>query len=131
MNRLFLLTLAAVALLSILCGAALAQDGLTDLPIVLNPPLSNEVLIPAGPFQMGCESANPAEYCYESNEQPSHTVFLNAYYIDNPPGPANGTYHVLRGGSWDSAHSIVRSARRDADSRPGAYNVGFRCARSE
>jgi formylglycine-generating enzyme required for sulfatase activity len=48
------------------------------------PPTLNtaeEILIPAGSFQMGCDSRNPAETCY-SDEQPLHTVNLSAYYID-------------------------------------------------
>jgi formylglycine-generating enzyme required for sulfatase activity/pimeloyl-ACP methyl ester carboxylesterase len=40
-----------------------------------------EILIPAGSFQMGCDSSNSAETC-ESREQPLHTVTLSAYYID-------------------------------------------------
>ena len=39
------------------------------------------ILIPAGPFQMGCDSGNPAETC-NSNEQPLHTVTLDTYFID-------------------------------------------------
>jgi serine/threonine-protein kinase len=42
---------------------------------------AEEILIPAGPFQMGCDSTNPAESCY-SSEQPLHTVTLSAYAID-------------------------------------------------
>jgi formylglycine-generating enzyme required for sulfatase activity len=38
------------------------------------------LLIPAGPFWMGCDPANDAE-CTDS-EKPLHTVNLDAYYID-------------------------------------------------
>jgi serine/threonine-protein kinase len=49
----------------------------------------------------------------------------------NPQGPATGTWHVLRGGSWGSHDLFVRSAIR-------LYNLpvcwlhycGFRCVRS-
>jgi len=39
------------------------------------------VLAPTGEFQMGCDSTNSSENCY-SNEQPLHTVYLDAYTID-------------------------------------------------
>ncbi len=46
----------------------------------LNP--GEKVHIPAGNFQMGCDDTNSNEYCDSSDEQPLHTVTLDAYYID-------------------------------------------------
>jgi formylglycine-generating enzyme required for sulfatase activity len=39
------------------------------------------VLIPSGEFQMGCDSTNLNEEC-QDDEQPLHTIYLDAYYID-------------------------------------------------
>jgi formylglycine-generating enzyme required for sulfatase activity len=44
--------------------------------------VEEEILIPAGPFQMGCTDSDPVDpYCW-SEQQPLHTVMLGDYYID-------------------------------------------------
>ena len=52
--------------------------------------------------------------------------------VSNPNGPADGTYRVLRGGSWDYSDNLVRSANRSGGDPSSADNdLGFRCARSQ
>ncbi len=64
------------------------------------------------------------------------------YYTTSPPqnpkGPKNGKYRVLRGGSWDLAPEHLRSTRRDFNvplaptyESPAYrnFNSGFRCAK--
>ncbi len=50
----------------------------------------------------------------------------------NPPGPATGSFRVLRGGSWfELGDNNVRSAHRNSN-HPAfwSFDNGFRCARS-
>jgi sulfatase modifying factor 1 len=47
----------------------------------------------------------------------------------DPPGPANGVYRVLRGGSWiHFARTIRVSNRLKGEAGIKSYNFGFRCA---
>lgn len=48
---------------------------------------------------------------------------------DNPKGPLQGNYRVLRGGCWKSLKEDLRSAKRHRNN-PGTVNstYGFRCA---
>jgi formylglycine-generating enzyme required for sulfatase activity len=48
----------------------------------------------------------------------------------NPTGPEDGSFPVLRGGSWQSNAEHLRvTGRRFNDPKSGALNIGFRCAR--
>jgi formylglycine-generating enzyme required for sulfatase activity len=49
----------------------------------------------------------------------------------NPPGPATGAGHVLRGGSWDNDTGSLRSSDRVSYTPGGTFSsVGFRVARA-
>ena len=51
--------------------------------------------------------------------------------IKNPLGPTTGDYRVLRGGSWNSNGSALRSSARSwLNPTNATIYVGFRCARS-
>jgi formylglycine-generating enzyme required for sulfatase activity len=92
--------IAVLALLTIIVFTAQAQDvDSLYLPLVIGSmasptptpsptatpdPGSNkveEILIPAGTFQMGCDSSNSVEFC-NNYEQPLHAVNLDTYHID-------------------------------------------------
>lgn len=49
----------------------------------------------------------------------------------NPPGPTNGCYKSVRGGSWKSKPHMLRAATRGgASPEQHAPTIGFRCAKS-
>jgi len=59
--------------------------------------------------------------------------YASEYYARSPaaypPGPASGSYRVLRGGSWNSNDvncRVTSRLRNDPDYRNSHY--GFRCA---
>ena len=61
-----------------------------------------------------------------------HDWYSETYYAEsrsrNPTGPSSGAYRVLRGGSWQSDESNVRSSYRyRAAPEERADNRGFRC----
>jgi formylglycine-generating enzyme required for sulfatase activity len=61
--------------------------------------------------------------------------YNESYYrtslVENPSGPANGTYRVLRGGSWGANGNYLRVASRSYYNPTTQYlDVGFRCAHS-
>ena len=58
--------------------------------------------------------------------------YSSSYYsvspYSNPPGPASGTYKVLRGGGWNTHWSIIRTAPRYTGSPTCSHHyIGFRC----
>lgn len=80
-----------------------------------------EILIPAGNFQMGCDSENPAEFqCAfdhpQTDELPLHTVYLDAYYIDK--------YEVTNGRYKACVDAGICTAPQQSSSstRPSYYN---------
>jgi len=56
--------------------------------------------------------------------------YYNLSAEENPTGPDDGTYKVLRGGSWSNAWYYLRTAYRSFGSPFPSYygnNIGFRC----
>jgi formylglycine-generating enzyme required for sulfatase activity len=68
---------------------------------------------------------NVSEWCQD---------WYETYYQDGPShdplGPSQGSFKVMRGGSWDDTASLLRSTYRRRDT-PAFWlnNIGFRCAR--
>jgi formylglycine-generating enzyme required for sulfatase activity len=57
--------------------------------------------------------------------------YYSIYPDRNPTGPTSGDYRVLRGGSWNSSVTDVRSAvRQRVNPDFWDFEVGFRCALS-
>lgn len=82
---------------------------------------------PPNPFGLYDMAGNVYEWC--------HDWYAYNYYDassvepDNPLGPPQGVYRVLRGGCWKSLKEDLRCSHRHRNN-PGAVNgtYGFRCA---
>ena len=77
------------------------------------------VLIPAGTFQMGCDSGTNPFDCY-SQELPLHTVHLSAYWIDKYE-VTNARYKACVDAGVCSAPSNNNSSTRDSYFGNSAY----------
>ncbi len=74
---------------------------------------------PYGIFDL---SGNVWEWCNDR--------YRSDYYekspMENPAGPAKGTYRVLRGGSFTTKSRDIRSTNRNGTPNSGGKNIGFR-----
>ncbi|WP_068466508.1 bifunctional serine/threonine-protein kinase/formylglycine-generating enzyme family protein [Candidatus Protochlamydia phocaeensis] len=72
-------------------------------------------------------AGNVYEWCHDWYGYNYYEVSIQE--PENPPGPLQGVYRVLRGGCWKSLKEDLRCSRRHRNN-PGTVNgtYGFRCA---
>ncbi len=87
-------------------------------PVMSYPPNATGIFDMAGNVYEWCNDWYGYHYYDESVQEPN-----------NPPGPPQGVYRVLRGGCWKSLKEDLRCAHRHRNN-PGTMNgtYGFRCA---
>jgi formylglycine-generating enzyme required for sulfatase activity len=81
----------------------------------------------ANPYSIYDMAGNVYEWCHDWYGYNYYEVSIQE--PDNPKGPLQGVYRVLRGGCWKSLKEDLRCSRRHRNN-PGTVNgtYGFRCA---
>ncbi len=127
--------LSAIALLTVLLYSIPRQAAQSDAPNAittpvkifipfawLSSPLSDMVLIPAGPFPMGCEPNHNHDWACDSLELPLHTVTLDDYRIDKYE-VTNGQYRqCVADGSCTLPRNTASWTRSSYFSNPSYAN---------
>ena len=82
---------------------------------------------PPNAFNLYDMAGNVYEWCQDWYDY--HYYDISVQEPNNPKGPVQGVYRVLRGGCWKSLKEDMRSSHRHRNN-PGTMNgtYGFRCA---
>lgn len=89
-------------------------------------------IFPAGATATGIFdlAGNVSEWCWDWFEADAYRCRAGQT-VQNPAGPADGEYKVLRGGSWQHDQYFVRSAFRDRETpQSRSRTIGFRLVKS-